>query len=171
MAKSKTTSTINAFLKLASLPVQLDRADTAKAVEQLSALVFEAGGETYAVGVENVEGVVDCPRLTPLPNPPDGVTGVVSVRGRMTLVMRLNDNDSPPHDRRRLILLKGDSQIGLTADRIDDVVSFPKKELRAGSGRQKESLSEAADKRLFGASFVHKGRRIPLINCELLVEA
>src|SRR5262249_16860425 len=84
MAKSKTTSTINALLKLAAIPAKIVASDEGKGSLQVSVLVFEIGNEGFAIAVESVEGVVDCPNLTPLPSAPEGVIGVVSVRGRMT---------------------------------------------------------------------------------------
>jgi chemotaxis signal transduction protein len=171
MAKSKTTTTINAFLKLASMPIRLDSDADEKDGYQVSMLVFDTGNETYAIAVENVEGIVDCPRITPLPNPPDDIIGVASVRGRMTLVMCLNGNSIPGESRQRLILLKGDAQLGLFADRIDDVVSFPKKELRKAVNRKGDRVTEAKGQDKWSAFFHHRGRRIPVVELDQLTEA
>lgn len=158
MAKSKTTSTINALLKLAAIPVQLGAADEAADAGQVSALVFETGGETFAIDVQNIEGVVDCPKITPLPTPPEGVIGVTSVRGRMTLVVCLTANRIAADSRRRLILLRGEAQLGLFADRIEDVVSFSEKEAR-GDRRQRRAV------------ITHKKRKIQVVDIEQLVES
>ena len=173
MAKSKTTSTIKAVLKLASRPARLSAADEEKEGSQISVLVFDTGNDTFAVGVEHIEGVVDCPSITPLPNPPEGIIGVASVRGRMTLVFCMNGGNVPGESRRRLILLKGDAQLGLFADRIEDVVSFSRKELRgAGKRRGDQAKAGKEDRGVKGASpcFQHKGREIPVVDVDRLVE-
>ncbi len=98
----------------------------------LFALLFHHGGETFAISVEHTEGVVDCPQITPLPNAPEGVIGVTSVRGKMTVVVNLNlDGHSVP-PRQRLILTKGEGQIGLLADRVQGIVA-----LRVGRSQRK----------------------------------
>src|SRR5713101_9634017 len=98
------------------LPLELAVADSEKdKPEVISVLMFEVGGATYAIGVEQTEGVVDCPRITPLPGPPDGVAGLTSVKGRMTVVMDLGSRASEAPAKQRLILVKGDAQLGLLA--------------------------------------------------------
>ena len=173
MAKSKATSTINAVLKLASRPVRLEATDGEKERDQISVLVFDTGNESFAVGVEHIEGVVDCPGITPLPNPPEGIIGVTSVRGRMTLVFCLNGGSGPGESRRRLILLKGDAQLGLFADRIEDVVSFSRKELRdavSRRGNPAKPRTEERSVRRASLCFQHKGRDIPVVDVDRLVE-
>src|ERR1051325_6667379 len=64
-------------------------------LDVVSLLTFEIGRKEFAIGVEHREGVVDCPRISPLPNSPDGMAGVASVRGRMTLVMDLSIMANP----------------------------------------------------------------------------
>ncbi len=170
MAKSKTTATINALLKLASIPVKLGSGDDARDGDGVSVLVFETGDEAFAIKVENIEGVVDCPKITPLPNPPDGVVGVASVRGRMTLVMCLTADGTPGESRQRLILLKGDSQIGLFANRIEDVVSFAGNEWREALVGKEKGPPPAKGPTRRGLYFVHKERRIPVIDLESLID-
>ena len=171
MTKSKRTSTINAVFKFASLPMRLDAKEEAKTAGQMSVLVFETGNEAFAIAVENVEGVVDCPRITPLPNPPDGIIGVASVRGRMTLVMCLNGSLMPGDSRRRLILVKGEAQLGLFADRIEDVVSFAMKDLRKTANRKGAGGQEAKKGKKWDTFFRHKGRSIAVVEIDQLSDA
>jgi chemotaxis signal transduction protein len=169
MAKSKTSSTINALLRLAAIPVKLSAANQEDDnPEQLSFLVFDIGEECFALAVENIEGVVDCSRITPLPSPPDGIVGVTSVRGRMTLVMNLSASH-PPGTRQRLVLLKGESQLGLLADRIEGVVTLNATHIDMLNKREAEKNSQT---RWLGTNyFKNRGRMIPVIDFEKLVEA
>jgi chemotaxis signal transduction protein len=138
----------------------------------VSVLMFEVGGVPYAIGVEHTEGVVDCPKITPLPSPPDGIAGVASVRGRMTVVMDLGSKTREQNSRRRLILVKGDAQLGLVADRVDGVLALERKNVRPVA-HGKESLTK--QKAEFGwparSYFKGSGTRIPILDLERLGES
>jgi chemotaxis signal transduction protein len=142
--------------------------------EVLSVLKFEVGGELFAVGVDYTEGVVDCPRISPLPSPPDGIVGIASVRGRMTVVMDLSLGVSQKAERRRLILLKGDSQLGLLADRVEGVVALPPKSIRRQPARKQslDSLPEGAQTGSWPSSryFRVEGTPVPILDIEALTE-
>ena len=167
MAKSKTSSTINALLKLAAIPVKLNSENEGH--EQLSFVVFDIGEEFFALSVENIEGIVDCSRIAPLPSPPDGIVGITSVRGHMTLVMNLSANHTQGASRQRLVLLKGESQLGLLADRIEDVITLSATSVDMLSKRVAEKNLQT---RWVGNNyFKNKGRVIPVIDFEKLIEA
>jgi chemotaxis signal transduction protein len=172
MPKSTNDRTANARLMMAALPLEL-RQDPGEGKQELvSVLMFDVGGAPYAIGVEHTEGVVDCPRITPLPNPPDGVVGIAGVRGRMTVVMDLGLKVSEPAVRRRLILVKGDAQLGLLADRVEGVLALePRKVRPVAHGKDSLTLQRAK----FGwraRSYFKSGRlRVPILDVERLCEA
>jgi purine-binding chemotaxis protein CheW len=53
----------------------------------LEVLVFEVGGQTYALPTADVREVVRAVAITPLPNAPPVIEGVVNVRGRVLPVL------------------------------------------------------------------------------------
>lgn len=133
----------------------------------VSLLVFEMGGQPFAIGVEQTEGVVDCPRLSPLPSPPDGIIGIASVRGRMTLVMDLSLKENIGEEKRRLILVKGDAQLGLLAERVEGVVAMEPEKLQQApplKPNDEESRWPAQ------AYFKRAGHLVPVIDIERLIE-
>ena len=135
--------------------------------QQVSVLMFEVGGSSYAIGVENTEGVVDCPRITPLPRPPDGVAGLVSVHGRMTVVMYLGSRASEEQVKQRLILVKGNAQLGLLADRIEGVLALEPKKVRPVAHGRSRLTSERAQFDWPASSYFKSGRtRVPIIDVE-----
>ena len=156
------------------LPLELAVADSEKdKPEVISVLMFEVGGAAYAIGVEQTEGVVDCPRITPLPSPPEAVAGLTSVRGRMTVVMELGSNSVEQTVKRRLILVKGDAQLGLLADRIEGVVGLEPKKLRPlALEKGKERVTAQRPPPGWPAkSYFKRGKRsVPLIDVERLAE-
>ncbi|MBI3651521.1 MAG: chemotaxis protein CheW [Acidobacteria bacterium] len=171
MTKRKASSTIQALLRLASLPGKLNAADDEPhTADQLSVLMLDIGEEVFAVSVETIEGVVDCPKLAPLPFPPEGIIGVASVRGRMTLVMNLSASNSSSQsvNRQRLVLLKGESQMGLLADRIEDVVTLARDAVESSGKRL--GNKEPQPRWPVSGLFKNKERRIPILDCERLLE-
>jgi purine-binding chemotaxis protein CheW len=170
MAKSKTSSTINALLRFAAIPVQLTPASEENdTLGQLSFLVFDIGDEFFALAVEHIEGVVDCSRIAPLPSPPDAVVGVTSARGRMTLVMNLSANNLQSDSRQRLVLLKGESQVGLLADHIEDVITISAEEIDIFNKRAVEKTLKS--RRIGSHYFKNRRRMVSIIDFEKLVEA
>ena len=169
MAKSINDPNTNSDPELSALPLESGGADKADLV---SLLLFEVDGESYAIGVETTEGVVDCPRLTPLPGAPVGVAGLASVRGRMTVVMNLGSGTAQEDVKRRLILVKGDAQLGLLADRVDGVLGLAPKRVRpVAHGRN--NLTAKRAKFVWPAKSYFKSRthRVPIIDVERLGEA
>lgn len=134
--------------------------------DQISFLAFEVGGDSFAIGVEHTEGVVDCPRVTPLPGPPDGVIGVTSVRGKMTVVMDLSLRANHKDEKRRLVLLKGDAQLGLLADNIDGVVVIKPEEV--SSAQPRKAAAGSTKSWLTDRYIKSRGRDVTVIDVERL---
>ncbi|MFY9608688.1 MAG: chemotaxis protein CheW [Blastocatellia bacterium] len=160
-------------VKVRPLPLELiGKGEPAGASDQVSVLLFMTGDHRFSIGVEHTEGVVDCPRISPLPSPPDGIIGVTSVRGRMTLVMDLNLASSQPAAKRRLILVKGDAQLGLIADHVEGVLGLEPRQLRAIPRKADRSSTQPQVETTWPARFYFKndGRRIPILDIERLSE-
>jgi chemotaxis signal transduction protein len=159
-------------MMMAAVPLELEQDPEGGKGELISVLLFEVGGSPYAMGVEHTEGVVDCPRITPLPNPPDGVAGIASVRGRMTVVMDLGMKSSAEPQRRRLILVKGDAQLGLLADRVEGVLSLEPKKVRPVAHAKDSLTLRRAEFGWPASSYFKSGRqRVPILDLDRLTEA
>lgn len=61
--------------------------DTAQPVETEQVLEFRLGEETYCVSIEYVTEIVDMGELTPIPNSPPHVEGVIDLRGNTTSIV------------------------------------------------------------------------------------
>ncbi|HKQ04942.1 MAG TPA: chemotaxis protein CheW [Blastocatellia bacterium] len=157
-------------LAVSPIPLALTGLEPTDApVDVVSVLLFEIGGEAFGIGVEHTEGVVDCPRVTPLPSAPDGIIGIASVRGRMTLVMDCSLAANPDDGKRRLILLKGESQLGLLAERVEGVIALDPDKINKRKGDDK--AAPAAETRWAApAHFQYDGRRVPLLDAARLAE-
>lgn len=171
---AKTTDHTSALSRMAmgALPSGPGAPDPADGKSEIvSVLVFEVSGTQYAIGVENTEGVVDCPRITPLPSPPDGVAGVASVRGRMTVVMDLGSRTDEEPIKRRLLLVRGDAQMGLLADRIEGVVALEPRKIRpVAHGKDRLTAKHAKFGWPARSYFKNGTLRVPIIDVERLAE-
>jgi purine-binding chemotaxis protein CheW len=164
MARNRTTRTIKALLKLLSRPAYVEAENDTPDEVKKSFLLFEVGEKPFAVPVENIESVIDCPRITPLPYPPDGIIGVTSIHGKIVMVMKLSDREAVVEQKQRLILLQGDEHLGLLAHRIEDVVTVRVDDLQEGKKTPRKTFWSAA------AYLENKQRLIAILDVEKLAE-
>jgi purine-binding chemotaxis protein CheW len=95
--------------------------------EEMELLSFRMGGEEYAVLVDDVKEVLKLRDLTIVPNAPDYVLGVMSLRGTMLPVMdlckRLGIRRSPSDEKSRILVVSPDEEdAGLMVDRVSGVL-------------------------------------------------
>ncbi|HEY7546835.1 MAG TPA: chemotaxis protein CheW [Blastocatellia bacterium] len=149
------------FYEITDLPAEGD----------ISVLLFGVGEEMFAINVEQTEGVVDCPRVTPLPGAQEPFVGVSSIRGRMTVVVDLNRKGAQNGKKQRLILIRGEAQLGLVADRIEGVLSLtPVREPARARGLEEENGESSMESWPAAAYFRSGGRVVPVLDLERLAE-
>ena len=93
----------------ASAPSAADDADeTARTVQMLE---FELGGETYCVDIDYVSEIVDRGSVTPVPNAPEFVRGVMDLRGRTTSIVDPKTllNVDAESEAQRIVIFDADS--------------------------------------------------------------
>lgn len=91
--------------------------------QTLEAIVFQLGGEDYAVELARVREVCVLQELTPVPCAPAFVRGIVNVRGEIRTIIDLRTFFDLPvqglSDLNKVILLEhGDLRLGILADAI-----------------------------------------------------
>lgn len=171
MPKKQENSSAEASADAYSVAFEIIESGSGDAEEGvISVLVYSVGSSSMAINVDQTEGVVDCPRVTPLPNAPDSIIGVASVRGRMTLVMDLSAESDPAASKRRLLLIKGEKQIGLLADRVEGVLSLRKIRQRSSKEPFSSVKSRPQIERAAVSCFRNGEAEIPIIDAERLVE-
>ena len=52
-------------------------------------LVFSLANEEYALGLTEIQEIVQTPEITPVPNMPESVKGIANLRGRVVTVIDL----------------------------------------------------------------------------------
>jgi len=98
-------------------------------------VAFRLGTETYAVDVGAVSSIVEDREPTRVPRSPEGVVGVVDLRGEITAVVDPTVSlDSDPAQatpdcgdptESQILVLDREDGVGLRVDEVEDVVSVP----------------------------------------------
>ena len=106
-----------------------------EASKELELLSFRMGGEEYAVTVNDVREVLKLRDLTGVPNTPEYIVGVMSLRGTMLTVVdlgrRLGLSPGVRDDRARIVVVSTDEEdVGLLVDRVTGVLKILPEEIK-----------------------------------------
>lgn len=97
-------------------------------------LIFTLGRDSYGIDIDHVTEIIGMQTVTPVPELPDYVRGIISLRGRIIPVIdvriRFRMEQKEYGDRTCIIILELESMsVGLIVDGVSDVVSFSAEEL------------------------------------------
>lgn len=97
-------------------------------------ILFQVAGTTYGIKSDAVRQMEMVEHLTPVPNAPKSVEGVVILRNQAISVLNLRDRfglEKVPYDlRTRLIVVQfGSRMVGLIVDSAREFVSIPKDQI------------------------------------------
>ncbi|MEA3558814.1 MAG: chemotaxis protein CheW [Candidatus Thermoplasmatota archaeon] len=107
--------------------------------QELHLVVFKLGDEEFAADINSIREIVKYPSMTPVPNTPHHIVGVVNLRGQITTVISLRkrfgmDDDQLTGDTRILIVDIGSENIGLIIDEISEVLKVDGSNLVENTG-------------------------------------
>jgi purine-binding chemotaxis protein CheW len=93
-------------------------------------LIFTIDREEYALGVESVIEIIAMQGITPLPEFPDYIKGLINLRGKIVPVLDIRlrfKKDFREYDAKTCILVAQVEEImvGLIVDRVSDVMDIP----------------------------------------------
>ena len=101
--------------------------EAAAPLQEIEMLAFRLGDEEYAVMIDAVKEVLKLRELTPVPNAPDYVLGVMALRGLVLPVIdlckRLGLPAAEQDERSRIIVVSvNDEDAGIHVDRVTGVI-------------------------------------------------
>ncbi len=104
-------------------------------VQDMEMLAFRLGGEEYAVMVDDVREVLKPRGLTMVPNTPDYILGVISLRGTMLPIMdlckRFGITPGARDEKSRIVVVNSDDEdVGLMVDRVTGVLKTTPEEIK-----------------------------------------
>jgi purine-binding chemotaxis protein CheW len=129
-------------------------------------LVFRVGRELFGVELITVEEALDMPALHRLPEMPEGMLGVFTLRGSLVSVFAPYQSLGVPceHPTTAVVFCGGDRRVALVTDDVDDVMVVDLRSVREAPG------ARAADGALLG--IVHRqADLIALLDSETLIGA
>lgn len=99
-----------------------------KAIERLKFITFFLNGEYYAVDITKVFEIVIMPEITPVPNTPFYIMGVINLRGNIIQIIDMRLKLSMPfkkYDEKTCIIIvkAGGATVGIVVDRVMEVIS------------------------------------------------
>jgi len=120
--------------KKSNVPVRLQEGD----IGVREFLAFVLGDENYALPLSSIREIMKTPSVTEVPNAPDDILGIISVRGRVTTLINTRRKLSMPREkitsRNRVLLVdKGDEILGLLVDRVLQVYRLREDEVEMAS--------------------------------------
>jgi purine-binding chemotaxis protein CheW len=126
-AESLTNAAETAPDTTVTIPDASDGAPEATRQREIEMLSFRLSGEEYAVMVADVREVLKIPELTRVPNAPEYIQGVTSLRGTMLPVIdlctRLGLKPAERNEKARIIVISTDDEdVGLIVDRVNGVI-------------------------------------------------
>jgi len=117
---------------------------------------FGAGGQTFAVFAEEVEGTADAKYVAALPHAPPAVLGILSVRGRMLtaldpVALLTGERLIWPAEVPCVVALRGDEQLALAAESFGSTITIFDTDIEAITGTNWDTRAVAGILRYGGA--------------------
>ncbi len=108
-----------------------DRSPASKTGEKIDFACFELAGETWAVPIASVREILATPRVTPLPDAPALIEGVIDLRGALIpivdLAALLARAVGATEKRARTVVVEARGMVlGFRVERATQVVSTPR---------------------------------------------
>jgi purine-binding chemotaxis protein CheW len=108
---------------------ETSRAPQSRGTARHTLVVFELDDREFALPIEDIAEIVPMVLITPVPEVPPWVEGVVNLRGRVIPVIDLRTRlgiEPRPHELNTPILIaeQGTKKLGLIADAVRDVIEL-----------------------------------------------
>ena len=116
-----------------ALPSLLSRSGLAvkeEVEQQLQYVTFRIGSEDFGVDILMVQEIIRMPKITPIPNAPPFILGVINLRGKIIPVVDLRIRVALPQteasDARRIVVVElKEKRIGMLVDSVSQVIRIP----------------------------------------------
>jgi purine-binding chemotaxis protein CheW len=143
-----------------------DRKPTSSTAAKIDFACFELAGETWAVPIANVREILATPRLTPLPDAPALIEGVIDLRGTLIPIVDLaallaRDVVSAAERGRTVVVEARGLVVGFRVERATQVVATSREALE-----RLPELTRAVGCLAVGA-VIRRADRAPILVLEL----
>jgi len=104
-------------------------------VETKQIVVFHLDGEEYGVFITDIKEIITMSDVTPLPNAPSFISGILNVRGTIVVVVDLEERfglkREGEHQQKHIILTEvEESTFGIIVDTVEEVLAVPASKIK-----------------------------------------
>lgn len=109
----------------------------AQTEESMQLVVFELDKEEYAVKIAELQEIITIPEVTPIPNAPAFISGILNLRGRIVVVVDLEKrfNLVREHgevvDGNIIITEVEENNFGVIVDKVNEIITVPLSSIQA----------------------------------------
>ena len=134
------------------------------ALDETQYLTFRLDNQEYGIPIVEVQEIKGWTRMTPVPNAPAHILGVLNLRGTIIPVIDLRTRFKLPrkdHDEFTVIMVvsMGERLAGLVVDSVSDVVNAPDDAVR-----ENPEANSNIDQRFFRGLIEAKGKLVILLD-------
>jgi len=109
---------------------------SAKMEKEIQVIGFRIGRETYGVRISTVREIVRVLDITPVPNAPEGIEGVINLRGKIIPVMDLRKrfglSEIQTDKKSRILIVEVNNQLlGLIVNAASEVLKISPSDVEA----------------------------------------
>lgn len=104
-----------------------------KIINQL--IVFRAGNEEFGVPIDAVREIIKMTNITPVPNSPNFIKGIINVRGEIVTAIDMKirfslDSEDETEAKHIIVTKQQDGLFGLIVDEVIEVLRVQQKDIR-----------------------------------------
>ena len=108
-------------------------------VETFQFLVFGLDNEEYGLNLNELSEIIMIPEITPIPNSPDFIKGVLNLRGQIVVVIDLEKRFGLVHEKESkpkhiIIVQMYETFFGIIVDSVREVINAPIDKIRVTPG-------------------------------------
>lgn len=111
--------------------------DTNRAEKTMQLVVFELDNEEYAVEIADLQEIITIPEITPIPNAPHFISGILNLRGKISVVVDLEKRFNLVRDGEKrvegnIIITEVDgNNFGVIVDKVSEIITVPVSSVQA----------------------------------------
>lgn len=111
--------------------------DKNKIEKTMQLVVFELDKEEYAVEIADLQEIITIPDITPIPNAPHFISGILNLRGKISVVVDLEKrfnlvrDNSDRVDGNIIITEVDGNNFGVIVDRVSEIITVPVSSIQA----------------------------------------
>lgn len=127
-------------------------------------LTFWANGNVYAVSSTDVLQLIEIPFITPIPETPDYIKGIMHLRGEtipvIDLGLRLQETSAEKNNDAKIVILStAEGDLGLIVESIGEIIDLTSSDISTVP-----KIADSKGKHIICNIALHENRLIPILD-------